>query len=179
MNLWQILLLVFVVYLVTSILWLYKYPPLKKEIDQTTAKNLQIYTSPNKRPYFSIHYFSSGWDQAKKSLPQFILFVILSPLIFLAWLTWVLFGKDKPDDFERTYPPPHSGGRPKGGAYEPDAEAVRMIFEDQLDFVSVFEKLRPQYFTEKEWDGLHDDYQRKKAFDVWKRRIKRRMENNQ
>lgn len=172
-DLGLILLVIFLVYLITSILFLYSAK--KKEIEKTTAKTLQAYAPRNKRPYFSIHYFSSGWDEAKKSLPQFILFVILSPLIFLSWVAWLIFGKDKPKDFKRVYPP---GGRPTGTTtYPQDDKALQMILEKGKSPKQVFEIMRPDYYPDEIWDDL-DPLGQRQAYDAFRNRIANRMENN-
>lgn len=175
MNTAWLIVIVLAVFLVTSVLLLLTYPPTKKEIDKATAKGLQAYAPRTKRPYFSIHYFSSGWDQAKKSLPQFILFVILSPLIFLSWLLWLIFGKEKPKDFKRVYPP---GGRPTGTTtYPQDDKALQMILDDEKSPKEVFEIMRPAYFSDEIWDDL-DSIGKRQAYDAFRNRIADRMEKN-
>lgn len=151
----------------------------RKNIDSSVAKGLQVNIPKDKRPYFGIHHFDSGWSVAKKSPRNFIAFIVLSPVIFASWLLWKLFGRELPEDFEKTFPPPHPGGRPSGsGGYEADEKAKQLILGDGLEFEEVFEKLRDEYYTADQWEALHDDYQKKKAFDVWKRRIKRTLTKN-
>lgn len=172
MNFLQVIILVIVV----LVLFFLTTPYFKKNIDSSVAKGLQVNIPKDKRPYFGIHYFDSGWNVAKQSPRNFIGFVILSPVIFASWLLWKLFGRELPEDFEKTFPPRHPGGRPSGsGNYDADEKAKEMILRDGLGFEEVFEKLRDEYYSPEQWENLNDEYEKEKAFGVWKRRIKRTL----
>ncbi|MDL1910144.1 hypothetical protein FBQ81_05530 [Chloroflexi bacterium CFX6] len=170
-----ILLVIFLVYLITSIIFLWVAK--RKEIDKITAHTLQTYAPRIKRPYFSIHSFSSGWE-AKKSPAQFIFYLIISPFIFFSWLAWRLFGKDKPDDFERTFPPRHPGGRDKGRRNKKFADAddrlLSLMVEKRLDFEPAFWEMRKEY-----WEIAYPDqsYQNPAKLKTIERATKRRIDN--
>jgi hypothetical protein len=151
MTLWQIIIVVVLVYLTTSILFIFALPSVKKnEIDKPIENTLTSYRPKEKRFYFGIHYFNSGWSEAKKSPQQFIRFVILSPLIFISWLLWLFFKRDIPPDFERSFPPPHPGGRTKGKRNKQfadlDDELIKLMVEKKIDFDPAFWELRHKYW---------------------------------
>ena len=165
-----------VLYVAIALLILFSYPSSKRDFDKSISKGLGIFVPrKEKRPYFSVHHFTSGWDEAKKSLPQFILFVILSPLIFVSWLIWKIFGRDKPKDFKRVYP---SGGRPEGTrAYPQDDKAVKMVLESEMPPRVVFDVMRSEYFADEIWNAF-SKAEREQAFDSFRNRIADQMEKN-
>jgi hypothetical protein len=177
MNLFQILLLIFIVYLVTYILFIFAFPTTKKPVDSSIAKGLKVSAPPKKRGYFGIDYFSSGWDEAKQSPKKFILFIILSPLIFISWLLWIFFRREIPRDFKRVFPSPHGGGRPTGKkTYPQDEKALRMVLEEGMTIRQVWGIMRPEYYTDEYWSTL-DKIERERELDNFRKRIENAINN--
>lgn len=179
MNITQILIIVLIVFLLTSVLFLFALPTTKKEMDKSIAK-FEVYRPREKRLYFGVHHFSSGWDAAKKTPGQFVVFVLLLPMIFISWLLWVLFGRGIPKDFERVFPR-GSGGRKKGSTvYPEDDKAFQMVQEGGMEMREVWRIMRPEYCPDDRWNTL-DKIQKDQEFNRFRKRIENRfndLDNN-